>query len=66
MALALSAAPATLTAGAEVYVRHDGHFVKERTGSTGVACIVARDARMSGVFPMGFDPEVAGHKCRRK
>jgi hypothetical protein len=60
VALALTAAPATLTAGAEVYVWHDGHFIKARTGSTGVACMVSRDPRVDGVFPMCFDPEAAG------
>ena len=59
VALALSAAPASLTVGAEVYVWHDGHFVKDRTGSTGVACMVSRDPRVGGVFPMCFDPEAA-------
>jgi hypothetical protein len=59
VALALTAAPATLTVGADVYVWHDGHFVKARTGSTGIACIVSRDPRVGGVFPMCFDPEAA-------
>ena len=59
VALALTAAPASLTVGAEVYVWHDGHFVKARTGSSGVACMVSRDARVDGVFPMCFDPEAA-------
>ena len=57
--LALTAAPATLTAGADIYVWHDGHFVKARTGSTGVACMVSRDPRVGGIFPMCFDPEAA-------
>jgi hypothetical protein len=59
MALAITAAPATLTADADVYVWRDGHFAKARTGSTGVACLVSRDARVDGVFPMCFDPEGA-------
>jgi hypothetical protein len=59
IALALSAAPATLTAGADVYVWRDGHFAKARTGPTGVACMVSRDPRVDGVFPMCFDPEAA-------
>ncbi len=59
VSLALSAAPATLTAGAAVYVWHDVHFVQARTGTTGVACMVSRDPRVGGVFPMCFDPEAA-------
>jgi hypothetical protein len=59
VALALTAAPVTLTVGADVYIWRDGHFVKGRTGSTGVACMVSRDARVNGVFPMCFDPEAA-------
>jgi hypothetical protein len=57
--LALSAAPSTLTTGADVYVGRHGHFVKVRTGTTGFACIVSRDTRLNGVFPMCFDPEAA-------
>jgi hypothetical protein len=59
IALAVSAAPSTLTSGADVYAWHDGHFVKVRTGTTGFACMVSRDPRANGVFPMCFDPEAA-------
>jgi hypothetical protein len=59
IALALTAAPASLTTGATVYTAHDGQFTKAREGSNGWACIVARDARAKGVFPMCFDPEGA-------
>jgi hypothetical protein len=59
IALALTAAPPGLTGGADVYAWRRGHFVKARSGSTGVACMVARDPRVNGVFPMCFDPEAA-------
>lgn len=59
VALALSAAPSTLTPGADVYAWHDDHYIKARTGTSGVACIVSRDKRLNGVFPMCFDPEGA-------
>jgi hypothetical protein len=59
IALALTAAPPGLTGGADVYAWQGGHFVKARTGSTGVACMVSRDPRANGVFPMCFDPEAA-------
>jgi len=57
--LALSAGPRPLTTGAAVYLWRDGRFTKVRTGTTGFACMVSRDARASGVFPMCFDPEGA-------
>jgi hypothetical protein len=59
VALALSAAPASLTAGAAVYAWRDGQFVKVRDGSTGWTCMVSRDTRINGVAPMCFDPEAA-------
>jgi hypothetical protein len=48
-----------MAAGADVYAWRDGHFIKVRNGSTGVACMVSRDVRVSGVYPMCFDPEGA-------
>jgi hypothetical protein len=57
IALALTAAPVSLTATAVVYVLRDGHFVKAREGATGISCMVSRDTRYDGVFPMCFDPE---------
>jgi hypothetical protein len=59
VALAISAAPASLTAGAAVYVWRDGQFVKVRDGTTGFACLVTRDPRTNVVAPQCFDPEAA-------
>ena len=59
IALALSAAPASITDGAAVFIMRDGNFVKVRDGSNGWACMVERDARVNGVAPMCYDPEGA-------
>ena len=58
-ALALTAAPTSITDGAAVFVMRDGQFVKVRDGSTGWACMVERDARVNGVAPMCYDPQGA-------
>ncbi len=57
VALARTAGPTSLSAGAAVYVLRDGEFVKVRDGSSGWACMVSRDTKADGVFPMCFDPE---------
>lgn len=57
VALARSAGPTSLSAGAAVYVWRDGEFLKVRDGSSGWACMVSRDTKANGVFPMCFDPE---------
>jgi hypothetical protein len=57
VALARTAGPTSLSAGAAVYVLRDGEFSKVRDGSSGWACMVSRDTKANGVFPMCFDPE---------
>jgi hypothetical protein len=47
-ALALSAAPEHLRAGATVYVYRPEGFVKQRTGTNGFSCLVNRDAFLYG------------------
>lgn len=59
VALALTAAPSALTDGADVYAWQNGHYIKARTGTSGAACIVSRDERVDGVFPMCFNAEGA-------
>jgi hypothetical protein len=59
VALALSAAPASVSAAAAVYVLRDGKFVKVREGTNGFACAVFRDTRNNSVAPECFDPEAA-------
>ena len=59
VALALSAAPASVSAAAAVYLWRDGRFVKVRDGTNGFACLVNRDPRNNSVSPECFDPEGA-------
>jgi len=61
IALALTAAPASITAGAAVYMLRDGKFAKVRDGSTGWVCVVGRDPRVKpiGVAPQCYNPEGA-------
>ena len=61
VAIALTAAPASITAGAAVYIQRDGKFVKVRDGSTGWACLVGRDPRVKpvAVAPICYNAEGA-------
>jgi hypothetical protein len=59
VALARSAGPRSLSAGAAVYVLRDAEYSKVRDGSSGWACMVSRDTKANGVFPMCFDPEAS-------
>jgi hypothetical protein len=59
VALAVSAAPATVSAAAAVYLFRTGQFVKVRDGTNGWACLVNRDPRNDSVSPECFDPEGA-------
>src|SRR5215469_456215 len=59
VALALSAAPASVSAGASVYLLRGNQFVKVRDGTNGFACLVNRDPRNKSVSPECFDPEAA-------
>jgi hypothetical protein len=61
IALALTAAPASITAGAAVYILRDGKFAKVRDGSTGWVCMVGRDPRVKpiAVAPLCYNPEGA-------
>jgi hypothetical protein len=61
IALALTAAPASITAGAAVYIFRDGKFAKVRDGSTGWVCAVGRDPRVKpiAVAPQCYNPEGA-------
>lgn len=58
IALARSAAPASLSAQADVYVLRPGGPVKAVTGTNGAACMVSRDHRES-LYPICFDAEAA-------
>ncbi|HKG94453.1 MAG TPA: hypothetical protein VKA84_21245 [Gemmatimonadaceae bacterium] len=56
--LALSAAPPEVSRGADVYVLRRGGHVRVREGTTGVACLVARDHPES-IVPICYDAEAA-------
>jgi hypothetical protein len=60
MALALSAGPAHLRDAATVYVFMPGGYIRTRIGTSGVSCIVNRDAFLDGyeaLKPTCFDAE---------
>jgi hypothetical protein len=55
VALALSAAPAEVSANADVYVLRNAKYVKVRTGTNGCACLVGRDYHEGSRYPICFD-----------
>ena len=59
IALALSAAPAEISANADVYVLRGTDFVKARSGTNGCACVVGRDLHDGSRYPICFDREGA-------
>ena len=59
IALALSAAPGEVSARADVYALRGTRFEKIRAGSSGVACMVARDSHEGSAYPICFDQESA-------
>jgi hypothetical protein len=58
VALALSAAPPDVTAGATVYVLRRGGFVKARAGTDSLICLVQRDHPES-LYPICYDAEAS-------
>lgn len=59
IALALTAAPAEVSAHADVYALRGTDFVKVRTGTNGCACMVARDLHEGSRYPICYDQEGA-------
>lgn len=57
IALAESAAPATIGKHAAVYTIRAGQPVRIREGSNGVTCMVARDLHPGSLYPICFDAE---------
>jgi hypothetical protein len=55
--LAMSAAPAEVSARADIYVLRGTEFVKARSGTNGNACMVARDLHEGSLYPICFDQE---------
>jgi hypothetical protein len=58
IALARSAAPEQLSAGASVYVLRRGGQVRVKEGTNGAVCLVSRDHPES-LYPICYDPEAA-------
>lgn len=59
IALAMTAAPAEITSAADVYVLRGTEYVKAKSGTNGVACMVARDLHEASRYPICFDREGA-------
>jgi hypothetical protein len=57
IALATSAAPDEISARSDVYMLRGTDFVKVRTGTNGVACMVSRDLHEGSLYPICFDRE---------
>ena len=57
IALAVSAAPADLSANATVYAVRDGKVLTLRAGTNGSSCMVARDQHGGSLYPICYNPE---------
>jgi hypothetical protein len=66
LALALSAAPPELADSATVYVVHAGQVRTLRAGTSGAACMVARDQHEGSRYPICFNPEAARTTMQRE
>jgi hypothetical protein len=66
IALAMTAAPAEITADADVYVLRGTEFVKAKSGRNGCACMVARDLHEGSRYPICFDREGAKTMLQRE
>jgi hypothetical protein len=66
IALATSAAPPVIAAGADVYVIRASGPVKLRAGTNGLACMVSRDLHDGSRYPICFDREAAATVMQRE
>lgn len=57
IALAVSAAPAELSAEATVYAVRDGKVIRIRPGTNGSSCMVARDSHGGSLYPICYNRE---------
>ena len=55
----MTAAPAEVSANADVYVLRGTKFEKAKTGTNGCACLVGRDLHEGSRYPICFDQEGA-------
>jgi hypothetical protein len=66
IALARSAAPRELSDSADIFTARAGAIIRIHRGSTGAACMVARDLHEGSVYPMCFNPEAARTVMQRE
>jgi len=66
IALAVSAAPAEVSALATVYAVRDGQVLTVRRGTNGNACMVARDLHEGSLYPICFNAEGARTVLKRE
>jgi hypothetical protein len=66
IALAVSAAPADVSALATVYAVRDGKVLTLRRGTNGNACMVARDLHGGSLYPICFNAEGARTVLKRE
>jgi hypothetical protein len=66
IALAMSAAPAEVSARADIYVLRGTDFVKAKSGTNGCACMVGRDSHDGSRYPICFDQEATKTTMRRE
>jgi hypothetical protein len=66
LALATSAAPPEISAKADVYTFKAGKPVKVRAGSSGAACMVARDLHEGSAYPICYDAEGVRTRMQRE
>jgi hypothetical protein len=66
ISLAVSAAPPEISGQATVYAVRDGKVLTLRSGSSGVACLVARDLHEGSLYPICFNAEGARTALQRE
>ena len=66
VALAMTAAPAVVSAKATVYAVRDGRVITLRKGTNSASCMVSRDLHPGSVYPMCFDAEASRTALQRE
>jgi hypothetical protein len=66
IALAVSAAPPEVSGNATVHAVRDGKVLTLRSGSNGVACMVARDLHEGSLYPICYNAEGARTVLQRE
>jgi ketosteroid isomerase-like protein len=66
VALAMSGAPAAVSANATIYAVRDGRVITLRAGKHSASCMVSRDLHPGSVYPMCFDAEASRTLLQRE